>query len=33
VNAFREEIDRLESQPSPEEERDQIPLLPENGKE
>lgn len=33
VNAFREEIDRLESRPSPEEERDQIPLLPENGKE
>ena len=32
VNAFREEIDRLESQPSPEEERDQIPLLPEEGK-
>lgn len=32
VNEFREEIDRLESQPSPEEERDQIPLLPENGK-
>lgn len=29
VNAFREEIDRLEKDPSPEERRDQIPLLPD----
>jgi len=29
VNAFREEIDRLESEPSPEQRRNQIPLLPE----
>lgn len=29
VNAFREEIDRLENEPSPEEKRDQIPLLPD----
>lgn len=29
VNAFREEIERLESEPSPEEKRDQIPLLPD----
>ncbi len=28
VNAFREEIDRLESEPSPEQRRNQIPLLP-----
>lgn len=28
VNAFREEIDRLESEPSPELRRNQIPLLP-----
>ncbi len=31
VNAFREEIERLEKEPTPEEERDQIPLL-EDGK-
>jgi len=30
VNAFREEIDRLESEPTAEERRDQIPLLPED---
>ncbi|BAZ93581.1 transcriptional repressor NrdR [Thiohalobacter sp. COW1] len=29
VKAFREEIDRLENEPSPEEKRDQIPLLPD----
>ncbi|HEY9199565.1 MAG TPA: transcriptional regulator NrdR [Gammaproteobacteria bacterium] len=29
VNAFREEIERLEKEPTPEEERDQIPLLDE----
>ncbi|KPK55326.1 MAG: NrdR family transcriptional regulator [Gammaproteobacteria bacterium SG8_31] len=29
VNAFREEIDRLERQPSDAERRDQIPLLPD----
>lgn len=29
VNAFREEIERLENEPSPEEKRDQIPLLPD----
>lgn len=28
VNAFREEIDRLESEPTPELRRNQIPLLP-----
>ena len=28
VNAFREEIERLESEPTPEQRRDQIPLLP-----
>ncbi|NIM33405.1 MAG: transcriptional regulator NrdR, partial [Pseudomonas stutzeri] len=28
VNAFREEIDRLENEPSPEQRRNQIPLLP-----
>lgn len=32
VNAFREEIDRLEKEPSPEERRDQIPLLPDEQK-
>ena len=31
VNAFREEIERLEKEPSPEEQRNQIPLL-EDGK-
>ena len=30
VNAFREEIERLEKEPTPEEERDQIPLLTED---
>jgi len=30
VNAFREEIERLEKAPSPEERRSQIPLLPED---
>ena len=30
VNAFREEIERLEKQPSPEERRDQISLLDED---
>ncbi len=30
VNAFREEIERLEKQPSPEERRNQIPLLDED---
>ena len=29
VNAFREEIERLEQEPSPEEKRAQIPLLPD----
>jgi len=29
VNAFREEIERLENEPSPELQRHQIPLLPE----
>ena len=29
VNAFREEIERLEKEPTPEESRDQIPLLDE----
>jgi transcriptional repressor NrdR len=28
VSEFREEIDRLEQEPSPEERRDQMPLLP-----
>jgi transcriptional repressor NrdR len=32
VNAFREEIERLEKEPTPEEERDQLPLLPEGRK-
>ena len=32
VNAFREEIERLEKEPTPEEERDQIPLLDEGQK-
>ena len=31
VNAFREEIERLESAPTPEERRHQIPLLPDEG--
>jgi len=30
VNAFREEIERLESEPTAEERKDQIPLLPED---
>ena len=30
VNAFREEIERLEREPSPEESRDQLPLLDPN---
>jgi transcriptional repressor NrdR len=30
VSEFREEIERLERGPSPEERRDQMPLLPEN---
>jgi transcriptional repressor NrdR len=30
VNAFREEIERLESEPTPQERKDQIPLLPED---
>ncbi len=30
VNAFREEIDRLQAGPTPEEERSQIPLIPED---
>ena len=30
VSEFREEIERLEQGPSPEERRDQMPLLPEN---
>ena len=29
VNAFREEIERLEQEPTAEEKKDQIPLLPE----
>ncbi len=29
VNAFREEIDRLENDPTPEERRNQIPLIPD----
>lgn len=29
VNAFREEIDRLENDPTPEQRRDQIPLIPD----
>jgi len=28
VNAFREEIERLESEPTPEQRRDQLPLIP-----
>ncbi len=28
VDAFREEAERLENEPSPEAKRDQIPLLP-----
>jgi transcriptional repressor NrdR len=28
VNAFREEIERLEAEPTPEQRRDQIPLIP-----
>jgi transcriptional repressor NrdR len=30
VNAFREEIERLEKEPTAEEKKDQIPLLPED---
>ena len=30
VNAFREEIERLQSEPTAEERKDQIPLLPED---
>ncbi|WJW76217.1 transcriptional regulator NrdR [Thiohalobacter sp. IOR34] len=30
VNAFREEIERLEREPTPEERRDQIPLIPDD---
>jgi len=30
VNAFREEIERLEQEPTPEERRSQIPLIPED---
>ena len=30
VSEFREEIERLEQGPSPEEQRDQMPLLPDN---
>jgi transcriptional repressor NrdR len=30
VNAFREEIERLESEPTAEERKDQIPLLPDD---
>ncbi len=30
VQAFKEEIDKLEKQPTPQEKRDQIPLLPED---
>lgn len=33
VNAFREEIERLEKEPSPEEQRSQIPLLDDAGKQ
>lgn len=29
VNEFREEIDRLENQPTPEQKKQQLPLLPE----
>jgi transcriptional repressor NrdR len=29
VNAFREEIEKLESEPTAEERKDQIPLLPD----
>ena len=32
VREFRDEIDRLESEPSAEVKKQQIPLLPENGK-
>ncbi len=32
VNAFREEIERLESEPSPEVKKQQLPLLPANDK-
>jgi transcriptional repressor NrdR len=31
VSEFRDEIERLEQEPSPEERRDQMPLLPEEG--
>jgi transcriptional repressor NrdR len=31
VNAFREEIERLENEPSPEQRRDQLPLIPSDG--
>jgi hypothetical protein len=30
VNAFREEIERLEKEPTAEEKKDQIPLLPDD---
>jgi len=30
VSEFRDEIERLEQEPSPEERRDQMPLLPDN---
>lgn len=33
VNAFREEIERLEKEPTPEEERDQLPLLDDGQRE
>ena len=32
VNAFREEVDRLEREPSPEQKRQQLSLLPEDSK-
>lgn len=32
VNAFREEIERLEKEPSAEQKRQQMPLLPDGGK-
>ncbi|HKJ07590.1 MAG TPA: transcriptional regulator NrdR, partial [Gammaproteobacteria bacterium] len=33
VNAFREEIERLEKEPSAEQKRQQMPLLPDGAKD
>ncbi|HHJ14248.1 MAG TPA: transcriptional regulator NrdR [Gammaproteobacteria bacterium] len=33
VSEFREEVERLEQEPTPEEKRDQMPLLPDEGED